>query len=303
MSLILEALKRSEAERRLGEAPDLLAAPPEFVTAPPSRTPSVALWVGTAALLVVGLIFAGWSFTHRGANGASAPVAATPAVVPPDLSIGHSRRGAAAVDGTPVLLGVPLNPTPPSPPPAPPSIATPGVAPDPTAPLLPPDTVVGRSPVTVEAQPPPVAEPLAGSAAPPSSGDPAVAVKPMDSTSGVVDPTAASTLPANTAVRPGQGVAAAAFPPEPMSPAVEEPPASGLPDLSDLPLAVRQSLPPLVLNMHLYRAIPGERVVILDGKRLREGESVGELQVAEIRSDGVVLVAQGQRFLLSRLPR
>ncbi len=76
-----------------------------------------------------------------------------------------------------------------------------------------------------------------------------------------------------------------------------------MPERSDLPLAIRQSLPPLVLNMHLYRATPSERVVILDGKRLHEGESVGDIQLIEIRSDGVVLVAQGQRFLLSRLPR
>lgn len=76
-----------------------------------------------------------------------------------------------------------------------------------------------------------------------------------------------------------------------------------MPELSDLPLAVRQSLPPLVLNMHLYRATASERVVILDGKRLHEGESEGAIQVVEIRSDGVVLIAQGQRFLLSRLPR
>ncbi len=124
----------------------------------------------------------------------------------------------------------------------------------------------------------------------------------------VVDPVANNTqippppVPANVA--PPSSESAAAMQPPALEPGiVEESPASDLPDLSALPLAVRQSLPPLVLNMHLYRSTPSERVVILDGKRLHEGESAGELQVAEIRSDGVVLVAQGQRFLLSRLPR
>jgi len=108
-------------------------------------------------------------------------------------------------------------------------------------------------------------------------------------------------LPGTDAAAPIVAEPAATAPPAPV--VAEESPASDMPDRSDLPLAVRQSLPPLVLNMHLYRATPSERVVILDGKRLHEGESAGDIQVIEIRSDGVVLVAQGQRFLLSRLPQ
>ncbi|MEO6064415.1 MAG: general secretion pathway protein GspB [Lysobacterales bacterium] len=293
MSLILEALKRSEAERRLGEAPDLLAPSPAFIAAAPERTPPMALVAGLIALALLAAGFGGWWLSVRVPNPATRAVAATPAVASPDTPTSRAVRAPPASSNIPALLGLPVTPASrrlSTAQPAPP-IASPNIAPDPTAPLLPPETVAGNSPVPLEPQPKPANE---GSREDPSLQPPGSAA--------MVAPQQLPPASDSAAAMP-QPTIAPEFIAPPAPEIVEESPASDLPDLSALPLAVRQSLPPLVLNMHLYRATPGERVVILDGKRLREGESAGELQVAEIRSDGVVLVAKGQRFLLSRLPR
>ncbi len=296
MSLILEALKRSEAERRLGEAPDLLAPAPEFAGMAPARTVPLGLIAvfTTALVLVIG--FAWWWFALREAPALAPRMAAVTDAS--DDEAGVSPRGPSTVsDGTPALLGIPPNAIPqpqPSIPERTPAAAS-TVVPDPTAPLLPPDTVVGSSPVPVEPQATPTA--IAPVAPPSPASVPTPTTQPATA---VVDPAGAgvSSADPNAPAMPAPSPESST-PPE----VVQESPASNLPDLSDLPLAVRQALPPLVLNMHLYRATPADRVVILDGQRLGEGGMAGDIQVAEIRSDGVVLVAKGQRFLLSRLPR
>jgi general secretion pathway protein B len=87
MSVILEALRKSEAERRLGQAPDLLAPMPVLrVPAPRSRRP---LWIAGTCILVVAMASAWWWMratsttppapamkqTHPASNGANNPVA------------------------------------------------------------------------------------------------------------------------------------------------------------------------------------------------------------------------------------
>ncbi len=76
---------------------------------------------------------------------------------------------------------------------------------------------------------------------------------------------------------------------------------AGVPLIYELPLGTRQTLPALRMSMHVYSADTARRVVILDGERYQEGATVsGELRVAAITPDGVVLELGGQRFLLPR---
>jgi len=64
---------------------------------------------------------------------------------------------------------------------------------------------------------------------------------------------------------------------------------------------VRKELPGLKLSMHVYSATPAQRFVVLNGNRQVEGDELGgEVSIAEIRSDGVVLIYHGQRFLVPR---
>ena len=61
MSLILEALRKSEAERRLGQAPDLLAPMP--VLRAPARRPRWPLWIAGVCVVIAAAAM-GWWWTH-----------------------------------------------------------------------------------------------------------------------------------------------------------------------------------------------------------------------------------------------
>ncbi|RZA17465.1 MAG: hypothetical protein EOP93_13255, partial [Lysobacteraceae bacterium] len=81
MSLILEALRKSEAERRRGQAPDVaMELPPASVP----RAPATATWLLPALLLVAIALLAAWWWSQRDGNeaGDEAPAIATPVQAP-----------------------------------------------------------------------------------------------------------------------------------------------------------------------------------------------------------------------------
>lgn len=85
MSYILEALRRSQAERERGQVPGLNAQPAAVAALPTQREGPPWRWVlPLGALAVVALLLALWAW--RSAPGAAtnpAPVSATPAAVAP----------------------------------------------------------------------------------------------------------------------------------------------------------------------------------------------------------------------------
>ncbi|MET0279802.1 MAG: general secretion pathway protein GspB [Steroidobacteraceae bacterium] len=71
-----------------------------------------------------------------------------------------------------------------------------------------------------------------------------------------------------------------------------------LPTLQDLQ-AAGETLPSLQLHLHFYDATPAQRYVLLNGKRLAEGEFTTDgVKVEQITPQGVVLDAGGRRFRL-----
>jgi len=67
--------------------------------------------------------------------------------------------------------------------------------------------------------------------------------------------------------------------------------------------AARPAAPPeasgLRLEALIYADVPAERMVFINGRRYREGDSIdGRLRIEEIREDGVELSDQGRRFML-----
>ncbi|HRN60551.1 MAG TPA: hypothetical protein PLI44_10000, partial [Chiayiivirga sp.] len=87
MSLILEALKKSEAERRLGQAPDILTPAPRVAARRPAWIGGFALGLGLA-LLTLGA--AAWWFVGRTPDAVppapAAAVADGPAVEGPSVA-------------------------------------------------------------------------------------------------------------------------------------------------------------------------------------------------------------------------
>ena len=81
MSYILEALKKAQAERQLGNAPTLDQQPLRPAAAAPARERSMALWAALAVLVLGAAVFAAVSWRARPA--AVAPLAAAPAPIAP----------------------------------------------------------------------------------------------------------------------------------------------------------------------------------------------------------------------------
>jgi general secretion pathway protein B len=81
MSLILEALRKSEAERRLGSAPDVLSAMPVMrASAPRSRWPP-AFMIVTGMLVLAGALF-WWSQRSVGPAPTTVATSAPPQSIP-----------------------------------------------------------------------------------------------------------------------------------------------------------------------------------------------------------------------------
>jgi general secretion pathway protein B len=64
-----------------------------------------------------------------------------------------------------------------------------------------------------------------------------------------------------------------------------------------LPDDVRRGLPQLAFGGSVYSDTPAQRMVIINGQVMREGDAVtDELQIEQIRPRSAVLRMRGQRF-------
>ena len=313
MSLILDALKKSEAERQLGRAPGLMSPMVRV-----SRRRSLSPWWGVLGLaLAAGGFAAWWVATQR----------ETPTPVPPEV-VEEAPRAAAPAAARPAseAARVPSPAATPAATSARPQGPALTAVPEPAQPtesdaLLPRDPQfdsVERESVPVPAEPAPVpsattsraraaesapspAPPTAAATLPPPvtgpSSTPTLPPAPATASS----PETAATEAASTA-QPSHSDEASSLPIEAAaSPPPAEPPLEQLPLVSELMPDVRNTLPPLKLSMHVFNAVPASRFVLIDGKRYVEGERVaGSLRVEAIRRDGAVLDFDGKRFLVPR---
>lgn len=280
MSLILEALKKSEAERNLGRAPGLLSPAPRIEAARGGRWPVLLALLAAVALGVGGTWWmlapeagapGGASIAMEDSGGDEAALAPAAEVAPPPAQPAAPTRAVSAGPDRP----------PAAPPRAEPPTAIDGPAPAAATPGDPAFRSVERESVVLPAG---AQLPGAGDAAPAAAArrapvDPAATMRPL-----------APTDPATTAA------------PVAASPAVEPVAAAdALPALRDLSADERAALPPLKLSMHVFAEQPAGRFVLIDGRRYTEGMAVTEgLVLHEIRRDGIVLELRGRRFLLPR---
>ena len=78
-------------------------------------------------------------------------------------------------------------------------------------------------------------------------------------------------------------------------------PRSDLPSLLELSLAGTINLKPLHLDIHVFSEDPAERLIFINMAKYREGDTLSEgPRVDAITKEGVVLVHQGRRFILTR---
>jgi general secretion pathway protein B len=108
---------------------------------------------------------------------------------------------------------------------------------------------------------------------------------------------------------PSAGTTNTEVSPEDLAPATEPAPllgshvrrgtAEGVPLYQDAAVVPGTHIPPLRLDLHVYAARPEERFVMINMKKLREGDSLPEgVRVESITPEGAVLSYSGSRFLL-----
>ena len=309
MSLILEALKKSERQRRLGESPSI-GSPIMAVRRRRSLLPVLV------ALIAIALLGLWWM---RRASETPPPEAVAVPPSPPAQTVASKEetarptaRSAITFDGLP--------PSAPAAETAQSSAATrlprSKVAPDATAGMRPdlrekvksgelvvanPQLLKPGEPATIkESEPQPAsADPGAVETARAALDAQAVAVPPAPPPGAAGARSARATAPARTPPRPE---AAAAAPGNPVvsAPVAGTAPADAIKLIWELPYAVRRELPEIKLTMHVFANAPENRFVIINDARHVEGDDVDGMKLVEIRSDGVVFEREGQRFLYPR---
>jgi general secretion pathway protein B len=293
MSLILEALKKSEQQRRLGEAPTL-GSPVVSTRKRRNLLPLIAILI-----VVAGGVW--WWLGHRTdtpAPATPAPVASTapaetpisqqvqkrppagtartaPQRTPPVANAAQEKRAAIGV-------GNAAPATPPAAAPSKPPVATAGAAaaPDKNAGLPAPATPApAPAPAKTDAAVPAATPATTAAATPAATNPPPAAVAPTKP-SAPADTTAAVTKPAPAAA------------------------GEALPTVWELPYATRKDIPAIELSMHVFSSDPKQRFVVIKGDRHAEGDEVGtDLVLKEIRQDGIVLDYKGQVFFYPRSGR
>lgn len=283
MSYILEALKKSERERKLGEVPQL--ATRHDIAAPTAEkrgwTMAIATAFGGIGLGALGV--AGYLFTSSPpAPMSPATEVSTPRpepIAPPAPSPSDAPAGVGATSpepGTPPLAGA--------------SRAQPPVAADAPTPT--------QRPTTVETPRP---SPSLATGSDPSSPDDARRPAPPPSTPGP----SAITVPPRPRIppapaRPHRSSSPPPRPPDRPTPGIP-PSGQSLPTLDQLPASRRPPPESLRMNIHAYADNPERRFVLINMRRYREGDRLEDGTTLQfITPDGAILEHQGKRFHLPR---
>jgi general secretion pathway protein B len=188
------------------------------------------------------------------------------------------------------------------------------------APVAKPPEASLRQPVPVRSEIAPAPEPQLQSApaaaqyAPAPAPVPAPAIAPAPAVASVAAPVqrpapvplkahAPASAGAEAPAKRQDAVAAAS---KKTAAAPEQPPGAAAADsasgqyvisLAELPLALQQELPPMTVSVHAYSGRPGDRLVGINNRMLREGDYVAPgLKLEQITPDGMIFGYKGFSF-------
>jgi len=260
MSYILDALRKAERERHLGQPPSLTAPP---LAAEPGRR-RLGPWLGVG--LGLGLNAALLAFFLTRPQPAAPPgIAASP----------------TPVATAPTAASAPSSPT------APRS-------------LTPAGETAGREKPPMNtpepAQPAALAQPaVVATTAKPTAPAPATPRKEPVDKPVLSEPSRPTVPPASRERREEPS-----RPPLTPGSVTLAPAPEATPLLETLSAGARRGIPALNLDIHIHSADPAKRFVVINGRRYREGDRLGEGPVLEtVTRDGAILRQGDQRFRLS----
>ena len=269
MSFILDALRKSEHERQRQTGPALAEVP---VAAPKPRS---NVWAtGAIALLLVNLVVIGVMLIRK-AN--REPEAAVATAVPAPTQV-------APAASVPAPAQVTMTQTVPSA-----AAASPPPMLQPARSAGPPGEGSRNSLEDEMSEGPPMLDPqMAADAAAPPAGPPAVTRAPSGRGSVVYEQ-----LPASAAVGAQQ------YDAQPQARTASQSAGPKLPTADEVTAA--GGVPALNLDLHVYSTKPTERMVFVNSRKYREGDTLQEGPVVQtITPDGAILEFRGSRFLLSK---
>ncbi|KQQ86800.1 general secretion pathway protein GspB [Massilia sp. Leaf139] len=248
MSYILEALKKAQAERQLGHAPDIHTPAAVPVPAAAAAVDRKLLLIGLGAGVVAAAAVAGIVWRAN-----------TPAAQPAVLA----------------RADVPVSPS------APPVTAT--VAAPAPASAAPPSPAVTEAPTLAVEPPAPPASKAPGASAPPA---PPPAVRPVETPRTATPKPAPAPAPASARDAVPEAVYLPAptpqRTPEPAPVRAPEPaPEENLRTLQQLPEAIQREVPKVAVGGYIYSPNPADRLLLIDKTLRREGEEVAPGLVLE----------------------
>lgn len=299
MSYILDAIKKADQKRKLGEVPDV-----NTIHETPIDEPRRYGWLyGVAAIFFVnagGLAWWLWLKTPGPESVAQAPTSQVEVMDKqlPSLSTFQTtdlqKLPAVPVATAPPTMLPPVEPLPPSRPqvvsaPRPAQEAAPSSGKRP-----PPVKSQAVAPVQKVMTPPPVAEQVPIEEAADSYEQPFVEEETLSAEEDVEASALRGQVMAPIAIssETKKGVKKARR-------EEEEPELVNIPFLKQLPVEVQKSLPELHISFHSYSIKPSARLVSIGGKILRQGQEIDDnLKLEKITVTGVVLNFNGKRFRL-----
>lgn len=318
MSFILEALRKSEAERRAAPTTKGAAAG-VYVVAQARRKPLMSVLLPLAALAAGIGLAVGWDALSSGDEPSAAQVPAVAAVVP-DASgaSAEAPRDAAQAESTPESSAVRAAPATPAKittrAPATPSARNSNVA---AGPLPAAAAVVRPAVKTVVAGT--AAGPAAGTSKANATGAPAQQVAAMKVTAPLVPRSTSPAAPTVVSAQPAGTAAGAAAQPA-AQPATSSPvtqpvavatpvPASAAPTpavpIAPAPVPAVVATAPIVADEPPKLTVSGfanaedtrARFAVIDNRIVREGEMFApDLRLVQVGDDGVVVEYKGRRY-------
>ncbi len=271
MSFILDALRKSEHERQRQTGPAMV----EAAVAPPKKPPVEPLGHGR----------------HRAAG-------AEPRGRRRGAALEVARR--ACGGGRVAARGSGRSEQQTAPPVAPPPATAPAAAPQATITRTLPEPAVAPAPVLRPAEPPPATgrrgslEQEMSADVPPMEYEAAqAAARPPDGPSAVAPARRGSVVYESLP----EAAPGATYTPPPAAP--QHSAAANLPTADEL--TARGGLAEMRLELHVYSTRAQDRIVFVNGRRYREGDTTAEgATVVQITPDGAIMTAGGNRFLLTR---